>query len=103
MLTSANPRSPAVADWAHVGLPNLGSKVVKKPKKDPVRENRIHNEAIVDTYGPEEQAMGWYYYLDSNIRFPFQACCMVSRVVSPLRKGENCRSPAHGSGGGLFA
>jgi hypothetical protein len=32
-----------------------------KPKRDPVREDRIHNEAIVDAYGPEEQAMGWYY------------------------------------------
>ena len=61
---------------------------MKKPKKDPIREDRIHNEAIVDAYGPEEQAMGWYYYLDSKMRFPFQARCMVSRVVSPLRKGE---------------
>ena len=32
-----------------------------KPRKDPVREERIQNEAIVDTYGPEEQALGWYY------------------------------------------
>jgi hypothetical protein len=44
-----------------------------KSKRDPVREDRIHNEAIVDTYGPEEQAMGWYYYLERKIRFPFQA------------------------------
>jgi len=29
---------------------------VKKPKKGPVREDRIHNEAIVDAR-PEEQAM----------------------------------------------
>jgi hypothetical protein len=28
-----------------------------KPKKDPFREDRIHNEVIVDTYGPEEQAL----------------------------------------------
>jgi hypothetical protein len=32
---------------------------MKKPKKDPIRENRIHHEAIVDAYGPEEQALGW--------------------------------------------
>ena len=32
--------------------------------------------------------MGWYYYLDNRIRFPFQAKCVVSKVVSPLRKGE---------------
>jgi hypothetical protein len=31
-----------------------------KRRKDPVREDRIENEAIVDA-GPEEQAMGWYY------------------------------------------
>ena len=29
-----------------------------KPRKDPVRENRISDEIIVDAYGPEEQAMG---------------------------------------------
>jgi hypothetical protein len=59
-----------------------------KPKKDPVREDRIHNEAIVDAYGPEEQALGWYYYLENKIRFPFQAECIRAKVVSPLLKGE---------------
>jgi hypothetical protein len=61
---------------------------MKKPKKDPVREDRIHNEAIADANGPEEQVMGWYYYLDDKIRFPFQARCIVAKIVSPLRKGE---------------
>jgi hypothetical protein len=61
---------------------------MKRPKRDPVREDRIHNEAIVDANGPEEQAMGWYYYLDDKIRFPFQAQCTTAKVVSPLRKGE---------------
>ena len=32
--------------------------------------------------------MGWYYYLDEKIRFPFQARCIAAKVVSPLRKGE---------------
>ena len=59
-----------------------------KPKRDRLREDRIHNEAIVDAYEPEEQALGWYYYLESNLRFPFPAQCIASRVVSPLRKGE---------------
>lgn len=31
-----------------------------KSKKDPIRENRISDEVIVDAYGPEEQVMGWY-------------------------------------------
>ena len=61
---------------------------MKKLKKDLVREDRIENEIIVDTNGPEEQAMGWYYYLDDKIRFPLKATCIVPKVVSPLRKGE---------------
>jgi hypothetical protein len=59
-----------------------------KPKRDQVREDRIHNEAIVDAYGPEEQALGWYYYLENKIRFPFQAKWIRPRAVSPLLKGE---------------
>lgn len=61
---------------------------MRKLRKDPKRENRIHNEVIVDAYGPEEQVMGWYYYLEDKIRFPFQARCIAAKVVSPLRKGE---------------
>jgi hypothetical protein len=60
---------------------------MKKPKRDPVREDRIENEAIVDAR-PEEQAMGWYYYLEGKIRFPFSAKCIARSAVSPLRKGE---------------
>ena len=60
-----------------------------KPKRDPIRENRIHEEIIVDAYGPEEQSMGWYYYLADKIQFPFQAQCIASRSTSPLRKGES--------------
>jgi len=36
-------------------------------KKNSERENRIAQEIIVDTYGPEEQAMGWYYYLKEKL------------------------------------
>lgn len=39
--------------------------------------------------GPREQAMGWYYYLEDKIRFPFKAKCVISKVISPLRKGES--------------
>jgi hypothetical protein len=58
-----------------------------KSKRDPVREDRIDNEAIVDA-GPDEQAMSWYCYLESKISFPFQARCIAARDVSPLRKAE---------------
>jgi hypothetical protein len=60
-----------------------------KPKRDPVREERILEEIIVDAYGPEEQAMGWYYYLEDKIHFPLPAKCIASRATSPLRKGES--------------
>jgi hypothetical protein len=61
---------------------------VRRPKKDPLREDRIHQEAIVDAYGSEEKAMSWYYYLESKLTFPFQARCIGPQATSPLRKGE---------------
>ena len=61
---------------------------VAKPKRDRLREERIHNEVIVDAYGPEEQALGWYYFLEDKLRCPFPARCISAKVVSPLRKGE---------------
>ena len=42
----------------------------------------------MDAYGPEEQALGWYYYLENRIKFTFAARCIASQVVFPLRKGE---------------
>jgi Calcium binding len=68
---------------------------MKKLKKDPIREERIHNEAIVDA-GPYEEAMSWYYYLESKISFPFQARCVAAKPISPLRKGDSevvCMAP----------
>jgi hypothetical protein len=61
---------------------------MKKPKKDPIRDDRIHNDVTVDAYGPEERAMGWYYYLEDQLQFPFQARCIAANIVSPLSKGE---------------
>lgn len=56
--------------------------------RDEEREERIAMEAIVDAYSPEEQALGWYYYLEDRIAFPFQGRCITERSLSPLRKGE---------------
>jgi len=39
--------------------------------EDAVREERILMEVVVDAYGTEERAMGWYYYLADKILFPF--------------------------------
>jgi len=57
---------------------------MKRPKKDEEREERIMMEIIVDANGPEEQAMGWYYYLEDKIHFPFTAICNEKRAISPL-------------------
>ena len=60
----------------------------EKKQRDEAREHRIAYEAIVDAYGPEEQAMGWYYYLAEKYSFPFTAACIAWRVISPLQKGD---------------
>jgi hypothetical protein len=59
-----------------------------RAKKDAVREERIAMEAIVDAYGPIEQAIGWYYYLDDKLTVPFRARCRCTRSTSPLKIGE---------------
>ena len=55
---------------------------------DSVREDRIYNEVVVDVYGSGERAMGWYYYLDDKISFPFNAECVDTDKRAPLEKGE---------------
>jgi hypothetical protein len=57
-------------------------------KRSPAREARIRDEIIVDAHAGSEQAMGWYYYLEGMLHFPFEAQCIIKRETSPLRKGE---------------
>jgi hypothetical protein len=57
-------------------------------ERDEARKDRIHVEAIVDAYDPEEQATGWYSYLEDKRNFPFLAECIVQRLISPLRVGD---------------
>ncbi|MEN6620289.1 MAG: calcium-binding protein [Smithella sp.] len=61
---------------------------MREIERDEDRERRIEDEAIVDAYGPEEQALGWYYYLEDKISFPFTARCTESKHNSPIKKGE---------------
>lgn len=56
--------------------------------EDKEREERIYNEIIVDAYDESERAMGWFYYLQDTMRFPFKATCIEKKAISPLRKGE---------------
>ena len=61
---------------------------MSKVRKDKVHENRISMEIVVDAYGPEEQAMGWYYYLYDTLSFIFLTKCITKRAISPLRIGD---------------
>jgi hypothetical protein len=62
-----------------------------KVKRDEVRENRIADEIIVDAYGEDEQAMGWYNYLEQKLKFPFTARCINKRSTSPLPVGNEVK------------
>lgn len=54
------------------------------PKINREREDRIEMEVVVDAYGPEERAMGWYYYLEESLAFPFEARVARELPTSPL-------------------
>lgn len=54
-------------------------------EKNNEREKRIRMEIVVDAYGPEEQVMGWYYYLQDRMQFPFSATCISKQRRSPLK------------------
>ena len=55
---------------------------------DEIREHRISMEAVVDAYNEQERAIGWYYYLEQRLDFPFLARCATRRSTSPLKVGE---------------
>ena len=46
-------------------------------------------EIIVDAYDAEEQAMGWFCYLEDTLTFPFVARCRFRRSISPLQDGDD--------------
>ncbi len=45
-------------------------------------------EIVVDAHDGEEQSMGWYYYLEEQLCFPFRAACVTKRATSPLHVKE---------------
>lgn len=67
------------------------AKVERDEEQDEEREERITMEIVVDAYEPEEQAMGWYYYLQDTMQFPFTAVCISKRRSSPLKEGETVK------------
>ena len=68
----------AVVEW--FGRPEI--------ETDEVRERRITMEAVVDAYNEQERAIGWYYYLEGQLQFPFRAPCIAERATSPLNIGD---------------
>src|SRR5882757_3187307 len=58
------------------------------PKRDEAREERISMEIVVDAYDASERAMGWYYYLEENLHFPFLTRCIKERATSPFLVGD---------------
>lgn len=45
-------------------------------------------EIVVDCYHEWEQSLGWYYYLQDTITFPFKAKCILQKGTSPLTLNE---------------
>jgi hypothetical protein len=78
----------------------------KRPASNRAREHRIDQEIVVDAYTSEERAMGWYYYLEGKLRFPFSAKCVAERAVSPFKTGEKVdvlgMAPEEDCTGGMF-
>jgi hypothetical protein len=59
-----------------------------KAKINRAREERIEMEVVVDAYGSEERAMGWYCYLEESLAFPFEARIGIELPTSPLNIGD---------------
>jgi hypothetical protein len=66
-----------------------------RPERDEDREHRIIFDIVVDAYGEDERAMGWYYYLEDKLHVPFAARCRragssrgAQVVHAPLRQGN---------------
>ena len=51
-------------------------------------EDRIDMEIVVDACDESERAMGWFYYLQDNMTFPFKAKCVKLVSISPLLLNE---------------
>jgi hypothetical protein len=61
--------------------------MARRRKDDDDFDQRLEDEIITDAK-PDELWIGWYYYLDDHLRFPFKAQCIAERLTSPLQVGE---------------
>ena len=71
-----------------MGINPIKMQRYQRVRENKARERRSEMQAVVDAYNESERAMGWYYYLEERLKFPFKARCKSKRAVSPLRIGE---------------
>src|SRR5204863_30738 len=71
-------RSAPVVTRFHAWLEALSSQVLPESRLG----KAVH-------YTPDERVMGWYYYLEGKLRFPFTATCIKRRATSPFKIGES--------------
>ena len=79
----------ATVDRRYYGLAAPYCTNMAKPRINRAREDRIEMQVVVDAYGPEERAMGWYYYLDEKLAVPFEARVKAELPSSPLNIGDH--------------
>lgn len=60
-------------------------------QQDEAREERITMEIVVDAYTAEEQALGWYYYLEKTLQFPFIATYMMMRHGAAEKEAKSVK------------
>jgi len=72
-------------------------KTLKKPirnhvcritKNDPVRDDRIVMEIVVDAYNSYERAIGWYCSIENTVENNVRCRCRKTCSMSPLKVGE---------------
>jgi len=61
---------------------------MKRVPENRAREKRIYNDVIVEAYESSDVVICWLVYFEENLAFPFEAECIETRKISPLRKGE---------------
>jgi hypothetical protein len=65
-----------------------GAPMAQDSDDDDDFDQRLSFEIIPDAHDSEEQALGWFSYLEEHLQFPSQAECVAERSTSPLRLGE---------------
>lgn len=61
---------------------------------DDNQDRRIDTDILVDAYYEEEQALGWYYYLDRHLNCPFKAKWITTGSRSTPEKWEPVEASA---------